>query len=201
MYIDNRDCAKRAYIRNIGVSDTRHNNRLRDYYYIVIDEKKSLVCRENGQIRAPVRNASKPPSSVDSRRLSVARPSSPPPPPPPSTTVKRHSTGKTPSLIYYFFFTIIIIIIIMLCVYQSVNDVRSMYISGNNAAYDGSLPRSISNSKGRPAATVLDKSNTTAVETVSENGNKITSKRNCQLYYYYYCYTVFVPTQFFVHRF
>uniref|UniRef100_A0A2S2R034 Ephexin-1 n=1 Tax=Sipha flava TaxID=143950 RepID=A0A2S2R034_9HEMI len=84
---------------------------------------------ENGQIRAPVRNASKPPSSVDSRRLSVARPSSPPPPPPPlPPPVKRHSTGSN--------------------------------------AYDGSLPRSISNSKGRP---VLDKSNT--VESVSENGS------------------------------
>lgn len=48
------------------------------------------ICRENGQIRAPIRNTSRPPSSIDSRRLSVARPSSPPPPPP----VKRHSTGK-----------------------------------------------------------------------------------------------------------
>ncbi|XP_060837563.1 uncharacterized protein LOC132919757 [Rhopalosiphum padi] len=44
----------------------------------------------NGEIR-PIRNRSKPPSSIDSRRLSVARPSSPPPPPP----VKRHSTGNT----------------------------------------------------------------------------------------------------------
>ncbi|XP_027845918.2 uncharacterized protein LOC114126222 [Aphis gossypii] len=44
----------------------------------------------NGEIR-PVRNRNKPPSSIDSRRLSVARPSSPPPPPP----VKRHSTGNT----------------------------------------------------------------------------------------------------------
>ncbi|XP_050540571.1 uncharacterized protein LOC126905152 isoform X2 [Daktulosphaira vitifoliae] len=41
----------------------------------------------NGQIQAPIRNTSKPPSSIDSRRLSVARPSSPPPPPP----VKKHS--------------------------------------------------------------------------------------------------------------
>lgn len=51
-----------------------------------------LIRRKNGQVLcAPVRNASKPPSSIDSRRLSVARPSSPPPPPPAS--VKRHSTG------------------------------------------------------------------------------------------------------------
>lgn len=44
-----------------------------------------FICRENGQIYAslPVKNTSKPPSSIDSRRLSVARPSSPPPPPPP----------------------------------------------------------------------------------------------------------------------
>ncbi|CAI6348430.1 unnamed protein product [Macrosiphum euphorbiae] len=48
--------------------------------------------KDNGNIR-PVRIRSKPPSSIDSRRLSVAvaRPSSPPPPPP----VKRHSTGNT----------------------------------------------------------------------------------------------------------
>ncbi|XP_022164823.1 uncharacterized protein LOC111029894 [Myzus persicae] len=47
---------------------------------------------DNGTIR-PVKIRNKPPSSIDSRRLSVAvaRPSSPPPPPP----VKRHSTGNT----------------------------------------------------------------------------------------------------------
>jgi len=51
---------------------------------------KLYIVRDNGQIHVPVRNTSKPSSSIDSRRLSVARPSSPPPPPP----VKRHSTGK-----------------------------------------------------------------------------------------------------------
>lgn len=50
-----------------------------------------FIHRDNGTIR-PVKIRNKPPSSIDSRRLSVAvaRPSSPPPPPP----VKRHSTGK-----------------------------------------------------------------------------------------------------------
>ncbi|VVC34005.1 Hypothetical protein CINCED_3A011010 [Cinara cedri] len=45
---------------------------------------------ENDQMNLPVRKSSKPPSSIDSRRLSVARPNSPPPPPP----VKQHSTGN-----------------------------------------------------------------------------------------------------------
>lgn len=50
-----------------------------------------LICRENSDVHASVKKTCSPPSSLDSRRLSVARPSSPPPPPP----VKRHSTGKT----------------------------------------------------------------------------------------------------------
>jgi len=58
-------------------------------YPMQYNEYKMFIYRENGQLR-PTRNKSKPPSSIDSRRLSVARPSSPPPPPP----VKRHSTGK-----------------------------------------------------------------------------------------------------------